>query len=162
MRNFIMIDLENFLHGLVMQLNRQTDYALRALLFLAMQKDLTTIDAIANRFFIAREHLTKIISKLSKLGYIATIRGKGGGLKINPSTLTISLDEIIKNFEPTFKVIDCENLACPMSGLCRLNRILDEASEAFIATLSQYTLTDILPKSANEQVNVFQKLGIGA
>ena len=143
-----------------MQLNRQTDYALRALLFLAMQEKLSTIDDIAKKFFIAREHLTKIISRLAKLNYVIAIRGKGGGLKINPSALTASLAEIIKHFEPTLKPIDCENLACPLSGICRLNLVLDEASHSFIATLEKYTLNDILPKKAHERTAVFKKLNI--
>ncbi len=143
-----------------MQLNRQTDYALRALLFLALQDELSTIDDIANKFFIAREHLTKIISRLAKLNYIIAIRGKGGGLRLNPQTLTITLAEIVKHFEPTFKVIDCENLSCPLAGICRLNLILDEASHAFVSTLEQYTLSDILPKTPHEKKTVAKKLDI--
>lgn len=145
-----------------MQLNRQTDYALRALLFLAMQEsgNLSTIDDIAKKFFIAREHLTKIISRLAKLDYVIATRGKGGGLKLNQQVLNLTLAEIVNQFEPTFKVIDCENLSCPLSGLCRLNRILDEASNAFVRTLGSYTLMDILPKTADEQVAVINRLGI--
>lgn len=143
-----------------MQLNRQTDYALRALLFLAMQENLSTIDDIAVKFFIAREHLTKIISRLAKLDYIVAIRGKGGGLKLNPRTLTVSLAEIVRHFEPTLKSIDCEKLACPLSGICRLNLVLDEASHSFMSTLERYTLSDILPKNTQERITVSKKLNI--
>jgi Rrf2 family transcriptional regulator, nitric oxide-sensitive transcriptional repressor len=143
-----------------MQFNRQTDYALRALIFLAVKNDLSTIDDIAQQFCIAREHLTKIISQLAKLGYIVTSRGKGGGLKLNPKTLTISLLEIIKYIEPTFQVIDCDKLECPISQNCRLKRILNKATKAFLEILSQYTLKDILPKSSNERVNLSAMLGI--
>lgn len=130
-----------------MQLSRRTDYALRALIFLAMQDTLSTIDEIASKFLIAREHLTKIISQLAKLNYIFATRGKGGGLRLNPATLQLSLAEIVKNFEPTFKLIDCEGLACPMSGNCQLDQVLAKASTAFLQTLNQYTLNDILPQT---------------
>ncbi len=145
-----------------MQLTKKTDFALRVLLFLAMQKQdhLCSIDDIATNFLIAREHLTKIISRLSKLEYIHTIRGKGGGLLFNPQSLTIPLANIIKNFEPTFKVIDCEKPACPMNGICRLNQFLDEASHAFVSVLEKYTLRDILPKTTQEQSMVLKRLNI--
>lgn len=145
-----------------MQLNRQTDYALRALIFLAMRGEntLSTIDEIANKFLIAREHLTKIISRLAKLKYIVAVRGKGGGIKLNPLVLKITLAEIVKHFEPTFNVIDCTGLACPLTKLCRLQQVLYEASNAFLTTLNQYTLKDILPKTLLQITNVNRKLGI--
>lgn len=145
-----------------MQLNKQTDFALRSLLFLAMQERncLCSIDDIAKNFLIAREHLTKIISRLAKLGYIYAIRGKGGGLKLNSKSLTVPLAEIIKNFEPTFKVIDCERPVCPMNGICRLNQFLGEASNAFVSVLEKYTLNDILPKTIDEKFIVSKRLNI--
>lgn len=143
-----------------MQLNRQTDYALRTLIFLAMRNDLSTIDDIAKKFLIAREHLTKIISRLAKLNYVITIRGKGGGLKLNPKVLTVSLAKIIKHFEPTFKAIDCHQLQCPIREMCRLQQILHKASNAFLNTLNEYTLQDILPKSSIEKLNIATMLGI--
>jgi len=142
------------------QLNRKTDYALRALLFLAMQTGLSKIDEIAEKFSIAREHLTKITSQLAKLNYIIAIRGKGGGLKLNPKILDISLARIAKHFEPTFKVIDCEQPACPLNGVCRLNQALDKASGAFLTVLEQYTLRDILPQSNDEKMIFANRLGI--
>jgi len=145
-----------------MQLNRQTDYALRALLFLAMQNDLCTIDDIAKRFLIAREHLTKIISRLAKLNYVIALRGKGGGLKLNPKALTVSLAKIIKHFEPTFQVIDCHQLECPIRKLCRLKQILNEASTAFLNSLNQYTLQDILPTRTTEKRHIATMLGLAA
>ncbi|MDF2940969.1 MAG: hypothetical protein K0R66_1611 [Gammaproteobacteria bacterium] len=135
-----------------MQLNKQTDYALRVLLFLGTypQGQLATIDMISEKFHIARNHLIKIVSKLAKLQYIETIKGKGGGMKISPGTLQIKLNEIIANFEPTFEVIDCDHNDCPIRGFCRLKRTLDLASAAFLAVLSQYTLAQLLPQSFNE------------
>lgn len=141
-----------------MQLNRKTDYAFRTLIFLALQQELTNIDSIANRFAIARDHLTKIISRLAKLNYIITIRGKGGGLKLNPNTLKLSLAEIAIQFESSFKMIDCEKPICPINGVCRLNGILEEASHTFLATLEKYTLSDLLPKNTKEEQRVRQCL----
>jgi Rrf2 family nitric oxide-sensitive transcriptional repressor len=135
-----------------MQLNKQTDYALRVLVYLASinNQQLVQIDDIAERFKIARNHLTKIVSKLAKLGYIITYRGIGGGMKLNLDALNLRLDQIVSKFEPSFEVIDCEHLACPMIGMCNLKHILDSASSQFVAKLAQYKLCDLIP-SAKER-----------
>ena len=133
-----------------MQLNKQTDYALRVLLYLAFvgETRLVNIDEIVSKFHILRNHLIKIISKLARLKFIVTYRGVNGGMKINPETLSMKLDQIIAAFEPTFEVVQCEHLVCPLTGMCRLKAVLDEASNNFVATLSKYTLAEMLP--ANE------------
>jgi Rrf2 family nitric oxide-sensitive transcriptional repressor len=133
-----------------MQLNKQTDYALRVLLYLAFvgETRLVNIDEIVSKFHILRNHLIKIISKLARLKFIITYRGVNGGMKINPETLNMTLDQIIAAFEPTFEVVQCEHLVCPLTGMCRLKSVLDEASNNFVATLSKYTLAEMLP--ANE------------
>jgi Rrf2 family nitric oxide-sensitive transcriptional repressor len=133
-----------------MQLNKQTDYALRVLLYLAFvgETRLVNIDEIVSKFHILRNHLIKIISKLARLKFIITYRGVNGGMKINPETLNMTLDQIIAAFEPTFEVVQCEHLVCPLTGMCRLKAVLDEASNNFVATLSKYTLAEMLP--ANE------------
>lgn len=145
-----------------MQLNKQTDYALRVLLFLGNlpQEQLATIDLISDRFKIARNHLIKIVSKLAKLKYIITVKGKGGGMKISPHTLQTKLSEIIQNFEPTFQVIDCDHNACPIRGFCRLKCALDQASQAFLLVLSQYTLKQILPQNFAEKFEINKHLGL--
>lgn len=145
-----------------MQLNRRTDYALRTLLYLSMidTERLATLDEIAQKFHIARDHLIKIVNKLAKLKYITTQRGKGGGIRFNASTLNVSLYDIVKNFESTLQVIDCNHLLCPVRGICRLNLILDEASNAFGETLKKYQFKEILPKDMKEQKQVYQRLNI--
>ena len=133
-----------------MQLNKQTDYALRVLLYLAFvgETRLVNIDEIVSKFHILRNHLIKIISKLARLKFIVTYRGVNGGMKINPETLSMKLDQIIAAFKPTFEIVQCEHLVCPLTGMCRLKSVLDEASDNFVATLSKYTLAEMLP--ANE------------
>jgi len=92
-----------------MRLNRQTDYVIRVLIFLALsqREALVKQTAIAKNFSIAPEHLTKIISRLSKLEYINTIRGKDNGLRLSLNSLNLTLTSIIKNFEPSFRLIGC-------------------------------------------------------
>lgn len=143
-----------------MQLNRQTDYALRVLVFLAVSpKDsLVNLDAIAEKFNIVRNHLTKIITKLAKLNYISTQRGNGGGIRLNYETLELNLFDIMNNFETTFKSIDCAGISCPIQGICRLEGILSEAESAYSSVLQGYKLKDLVPSSNNEQKIIFKRL----
>lgn len=145
-----------------MRLNKQTDYAFRTLLFLALQNEgrLSNIDEIMNKLNISRSHLTKITAKMAKLGYIKTVSGKHGGVALSPTTLTVPLSDIAMQFESTFDVIDCSKPLCPIQGACRLNHILNRASQAFLAALEQYTLLDILPKESPEWRVVINKLKI--
>ncbi len=145
-----------------MRLNKQTDYALRTLLFLALQDEgiLINIDEITSKLNISRSHLTKITAKMAKLSYIKAVNGKHGGVTLNTATLNVPLSHIAMQFESTFNVIDCSKPLCPLQGACRLNHILNEASQAFLASLEQYTLFDILPKESAEWRIVINKLNI--
>src|SRR5699024_3222751 len=68
---------------ITMQLAQQTDYAIRTLIYTAFHADrLVNITEIAEFYAISRSHLTKIVAFLSELGYLKSIRGKGGGLKL--------------------------------------------------------------------------------
>ncbi len=140
-----------------MQLNKQTDYALRVLIYLAIMenKQLVTVDEFVQKFNIARNHLTKIVSKLARLRYIVTYRGTRGGMRINPRTYDLYLDQIISQFEPSFNVINCSKMSCPMSGLCEFKSVLDKASDQFVKVLRQYKLSDVVPwdKESIDKIN---------
>ena len=145
-----------------MQLNRQTDYALRVLVFLAISpKDtLVNLDTIAEKFNIVRNHLTKIITKLAKLNYITTQRGNGGGIRLKEKTLDLSLFEVMNSFESTFKSINCAGLSCPIHGVCRLESILSEAENAYTSVLQSYKLKNLIPSNSNEQRIIFKRLNL--
>lgn len=135
-----------------MQLNKQTDYALRVLMYLALKQTqgLANIDDIVERFHIPRNHLTKIIAKLNKLGLIKTYRGTNGGLELVPATLQINLAEIVAKFENVAQVINCGHLSCPIAGMCRLKSVLDQASLGFNTLLAGYTLEQMLPRDSQQ------------
>lgn len=145
-----------------MQLNKQTDYALRILIYLAMMagNHLVTVDELSRKLNIARNHLTKIVSKLSKLRYIYTFRGTRGGMKIHPRAYEHDIARIIEEFEPTFSVVECNISDCKMTGLCEFRNVLDKASNQFIKSLRQYTLNDLLPKDKNTNQILFERFSM--
>ncbi|MCV5804370.1 Rrf2 family transcriptional regulator, partial [Escherichia coli] len=67
-----------------MQLTSFTDYALRTLIYLAsLPKDeLTNIIEVTDLFGVSRNHMVKVINRLGQLGYVHTVRGKNGGIRL--------------------------------------------------------------------------------
>src|SRR3954462_4081959 len=104
-----------------MQLTRRTDYSLRVLMYLAGRADsLSTIRQIAEAHDISRNHVMKIVNDLAKLGYVDTLRGKGGGLKLARAPQYINIGEVVRQTEETLHVVEC--LADDYRGGCRLSR----------------------------------------
>lgn len=131
-----------------MQLTLYTDYSLRVLIYLASKEnELSTIDEIANKFSISRNHLTRVVHKLGEKGVIKTIRGKGGGISLAHLSKDINLGEVIKVMESNFDIVECfhnEKNTCILSPVCSLKRVLYEAREAFFKVLDKKTLADLV------------------
>ncbi len=144
-----------------MQLTRHTEYALRVLIFLALQpkQKLITMADIERHFAIPHNHLIKIVQRLARENYVHTVRGKGGGLRLKRDAATIYLGEVVQDMENTLEIIDCEKPICPIHGLCDLMKgMLNKASQAFINTLNRHTLAEITanPKQIAAALNWVQ------
>ncbi len=128
-----------------MQLTKYTDYAFRTLIFLGLQppNELVTITMVAEHFDMPRNHLVKIVHNLGKLGYITTVRGKGGGIRLAHPPSKISLREIVEAMEEKLEPVNCHQPSCKIVAACQLRTVLAEAQEAFLAVLGKYTLADL-------------------
>ena len=103
-----------------MQLTLFTDYALRTLVFLALQPEqhLSTITEVADRFPISRNHVVKIVHQLGMKGYIDTIRGKHGGIRLARARAEINLGDLIADMENMSCLMDCQREGCRLSPGC--------------------------------------------
>jgi Rrf2 family nitric oxide-sensitive transcriptional repressor len=135
-----------------MRLTRYTDYALRVLIYCGLAPDgRVTIREIGEAYGISRNHLTKIVHDLGRLGYVATVRGKGGGLRLAMPPGEIRLGELVATLERDLALAECfgdGRCDCRIAGECRLQGMLAEALEAFFATLDRWTLADLLEPGA--------------
>jgi len=129
------------------RLTLYTDYSLRVLLYLATKPDeLGTITEISDFFNISRNHLVKVVHNLGMLGFIITVRGKNGGIKLSRPPEKISISEVVKSTEPDMDILECFNPEtdhCVISPTCKLKSVLYDARTAFVDTLGQYTLADM-------------------
>lgn len=126
-----------------------TDYSLRTLMYLGVRgKDhLATIQEIADAYQISKNHLMKVTYDLGQLGYIETIRGRGGGIRLAFEPEQINIGEVVRKTEDDFHLVECfnpENNLCKISPECRLKFALQEALNAYLAVLDTYTLADVL------------------
>ncbi|QOR37174.1 Rrf2 family transcriptional regulator [Billgrantia diversa] len=142
-----------------MHLTRYTDYALRVLIFLAVKGEKrSTIHEIAESFGVSRNHLMKVVQDLSHRGYITTIRGKNGGLLLNRRPEEITLGGLVRDTEHELGLVECfrDSNDCVITPACRLKPILNEAMDAFMGVLDQYTLADMLGRRQPQLARLMQ------
>jgi Rrf2 family nitric oxide-sensitive transcriptional repressor len=130
-----------------MRLSLHTDYALRALIYLAaMSEPATTAGAIAESYGISKNHLVKVLQRLRDLGLVETVRGRGGGVRLSTRAEDIRLGAVVRKTEDLGALVECFNLetnTCPLAPVCLLQRRLDEALRAYLDVLDRYTLADV-------------------
>lgn len=138
-----------------MQLTLYTDYSLRVLAYLSVKPDgLVTISEVAEFYNISRNHLVKVVHNLSQKGFITTIRGKSGGMRLARPADQIGIGEVVRQTEPNFHIVECfdkNTTPCGVLPACALKGVLAQAGEKFLEVLDQYTVADILRKDEESQ-----------
>ncbi|MCC7006052.1 MAG: Rrf2 family transcriptional regulator [Ottowia sp.] len=129
-----------------MQLTLFTDMGLRTLMYLSHAQDdrSITIAEISARFHVPRNHLTKVVQKLSSLKWVDATRGRNGGLCLGHNVWALGLGTIIKTLEGDRSVVNCTTPPCVLAGNCQLKHALDLALQAFHNELDKFTLQDLM------------------
>ena len=127
-----------------MQLSKFTDYAFRALIYLAKNpEENATVDILAERLEISSHHL----KKLAKTEYIISSKGRNGGLKLGMDPAEINLGKVLLLTEENLSLVECmgESGTCPLlSKECKLKGIICKSLNVFVNEMAQYTLKDIM------------------
>lgn len=130
-----------------MKLTSYTNFALRSLQLAALKApDLVRVDDVVRVHGLARPHIVKIVHELGLAGYIETQRGRGGGFRLAHPAEEIIVGDVVRLTEGPLDLVECfnpENNTCPLIGICKLSRALQEATRAFMAVLDDLTLADI-------------------
>jgi len=130
-----------------MRLTLHTDYSLRVLMYVAIKGDaLSTIKEIAEIFSISRAHLMKVVSRLAQKGYLESVRGKKGGVRLARTSGRINVGAVVRDMEEELGVLGCLQGSgyCRIEACCTLRRALGDATDAFMAVLDRLTLADLV------------------
>jgi len=126
-----------------MKLTLFTDYSIRVLLYLGAEPDrLCSIGEIAQAYDVSQNHLMKVVSKLANEGYVESVRGRFGGIRLGKAPEAINLGAVVRQTEDGFNLADCSG--CAVAPACGVTGVLGEALGAFLAVLDRYTLADML------------------
>lgn len=134
-----------------MRLTTMTDYSMRLLMYVAQHPErLCTIAEVARAYDISEAHLMKVTHQLGLEGWLETVRGKGGGMRLAAAPTEINLGAVVRSVEPDFLLVDClgSDAVCMLTRSCRLTGIVSGALQSFMQHLDGHTLADLLPASA--------------
>lgn len=131
-----------------MRLTTRTNLALRVLMTCGINDGdkLRTAD-IAERCNASVHHLLQVVHTLQEHGFVDTLRGRGGGLKLARQSEDISIGEVFRIFEAGTPFAECfspEGNTCPLVSACRLRSYIKRALEAFYHELDMITLQDLV------------------
>lgn len=135
-----------------MRLTTKTNLAMRVLMACAVNGDrVLRKHDLAMAVNASEAHLAVVINQLGRLGFITTIRGRSGGLKLRLTPREISVGKVFRLFEGSVPLAECfdrEANTCPLSSCCRLNTSIGRALEAFFRELDDVTLLDLVHENA--------------
>lgn len=146
-----------------MRLTRQSNYAIRTLVYCAVNApELSRIADIAKAHSISELFLFKLIKPLVENGLLQTVRGRKGGIRLGRPASEITLLDTIKLTEESFAMAECfdggDDVACPLADNCDLNSALREALGAFFEVLDSYTIADLADKRRHLRARLGLKL----
>jgi Rrf2 family nitric oxide-sensitive transcriptional repressor len=134
-----------------MNLTKFSDYSLRVLIYLALHPERpVTVAEISKAYNVSQHHLVKVSQLLIDKGYVTSLRGRSGGLRLSRQPGDINIGKIVRLTEPNWNVVECFDSAtnsCPIDGACGLKGALRDAQQAFLNTLEAHTIADFLPQS---------------
>ncbi|WP_421873369.1 iron-responsive transcriptional regulator RirA [Nitratireductor rhodophyticola] len=130
-----------------MRLTRQTNYAIRILMYCAANEGrLSRISDIAEAYSLSDLFLFKILQPLVEHGFVETVRGRHGGVRLAKPAGDITLFDVVRVTEDNFAMAECfenDDAECPLVESCGLNEALRKALNAFFEVLAGYTISDL-------------------
>ena len=126
-----------------MRLTLHSDYALRMLIQLALAEGaLVPIAAVAQAHHISHNHLMKVAATLGRAGFVESVRGRAGGLRLARPAPAITGGDVLRLTEDGLDLVHCAD--CVLRPACDLNGVLAEGMQAMFAVFDRRTLADLV------------------
>lgn len=103
---------------------------------------LSSIREISDAFSVSQNHMMKIVQDLANAGFLVSVRGRNGGIRLARPAGEINLGDLLRHTEELTNLIDCEG--CRIAPACTLPIVLSEATAAFVSVFDRYTLGDLV------------------
>jgi Rrf2 family nitric oxide-sensitive transcriptional repressor len=135
-----------------MHLTIRSNHAMRLLMYCALNEGrIAPVSEIARACNMSEAHLGKIANTLAGLGFVQTLRGRGGGVRLARPAHEVQVGAVVRRTEMGPCLTEClnpETNTCPLIGACRFRTVLGRALEAFLNVLDGYTLADLVSNGA--------------
>lgn len=135
-----------------MRLTRQTNYAIRMLMYCAANPGrLSRVSEVAEAYGVSELFLFKILQPLVEHGMVETVRGRNGGIRLKRPAGEITLFDVVRVTEENFAMAECfeADAECPLVNDCSLTGALREALDAFFAVLARHTIAELTEARPN-------------
>ncbi|MEX0301458.1 MAG: Rrf2 family transcriptional regulator [Leisingera sp.] len=147
-----------------MRITKRTNIAVRLLMYCAAHDErLVTKAEIAECCNISENHLAQVINQLSQLGYLATQRGRNGGMNLGKPAGEIRIGDVFRDVEGNLPMVECfadADNTCPLSDACRLKVALADAAQAFYASLDDISLESLVCEN-HDLLRILQPVSCG-
>lgn len=132
-----------------MRITKRTNLAMRVLMFCAVNNDRNVTKAqIAQGCNSSENHLGHVVNRLGQLGYLRTIRGRRGGIRLGRPADQIVVGDVFRELEADVPLVECmeplDRNTCPLVRACRLRGAISGAMEAFFLHLDQVSLEELV------------------
>ncbi len=115
------------------------------MLLAAAEDGRSTTKTIATAAQASEHHVAKAVTRLSALGCVSSVRGRGGGLQITERGRSIPVGQLMRLLENDRSVVDCDGgQPCPLIPACRMRHVLADAQASFYGELDRYTVDDLM------------------
>jgi len=127
-------------------ITRDTDYALRAICFLAKDKRRLPVVELTKALKIPQPFLRKSLQRLNKKGILKSYKGLGGGFLLAMPADKIILTDLIGIFQGPFSLNECflKKKPCPKRNICALKKKIDRIEKYVASELSSISIADLL------------------
>ena len=118
---------------------------MRVLMYLTYEKprNMVTVAELSHRFNWSRHHVVKVVNFMSRQGWIAAHRGRGGGVMLARPANELLVGDIVRTLEGDRPINQCDNPECALKPACNFLRASQEATDAFYAHLNKYSLATL-------------------
>jgi len=128
-------------------ITRDTDYALRAICFIAKNKnEIVSVDRLVEKIKIPRQFCRKILQLLNKKRILASTKGAGGGFILAKPANKIFLLDLMQIFQGPLKLSECllKKMQCPNIKSCPLRKKLNKIEDYVVEELKSINIASLL------------------